>query len=62
MALEKAFEMSKQSLHYSNVHHVFAEFYSHSHTFIEMWQHLTELGVVAAEAGDAIFARLGFLA
>ena len=40
---------SKSSLHCSNINHVLAEIYSSSDTFIEMWKHLTELGVVAAE-------------
>ena len=26
-----------------------------SHTFVEMWEHLPELGVVQAEAGDELF-------
>ena len=35
---------------------ILAEFYRRSHSFIEMWQHLTELSVVGAEAGDEMFA------
>ena len=47
---------SKQSLHRSNINHVLAEFYNRAHTFIGIWSHLTELGVVVAESGDEMFA------
>ena len=52
MVLEKARDVDQCS----NIDHVRAKFYSRSHTFIEMWRHIAELGVVVAEVGDEMFA------
>ena len=43
--------------HFPSLHinQILAEIYSCSHTFIEVWLHLTELGVAWEEAGDEMF-------